>query len=54
MGPILDNKALIENPNVFKKTNEISSEYFDIYNHYNSICDKPFQKFNPINNIFSS
>ena len=48
------NKALTENPNVFKKTNEISSEYFDIYNHYNSICDKPFQKFNPINNIFSS
>ena len=45
------NKALKENPNIFKKKNEISSEYFDIYNHYNSICDKPFQKFNPIKDV---
>ena len=45
------NKALNDNPNIFKKQNDISSEYFDIYNKYNSICDKPFQKFNPIKGI---
>ena len=45
------NKALNDNPNVFKRQNEISSEYFDIYNKYNSICDKPFQKFNPIKDV---
>ena len=42
------NKAINMNPNVFRRKNESSSEFFDIYNHYNSICDKPFQKFNPI------
>ena len=45
------NKAFKENPNIFKKKNEISSEFFDIYNHYNSICDKPFQKFNPMKDV---
>ena len=39
-------KALNDNPNVFKKKNNFSSEYYDIYNKYNSLCDKPFQKFN--------
>lgn len=41
-------KAINENPNVFKKKNNISSEYYDIYNKYNSLCTKPFQKFNVI------
>ena len=45
------NKALNQNPNIFRKKNESSSEFFDIYNHYNSLCDKPFQKFNPIKDI---
>ena len=40
------NKAINDDPNVFKKKNNISSEYYDIYNQYNSLCDKPFQKFN--------
>ena len=42
------NKAISENPNVFKKKNEISSEYNDIFNHYNHLCDKPFKKFEVI------
>ena len=42
------NKAVNDNPNIFKKKKEMSSEYYDIYNKYNNICDKPFQKFNPI------
>lgn len=41
-------KAINEDPNVFKKKNNFSSEYYDIYNKYNSLCDKPFQKFNMI------
>ena len=45
------NKAINSNPKVFRKVNETSSELFDIYNHYNSICDKPFQKFNPVSDI---
>ena len=36
------------NKDVFKRKNNINSEYYDIYNKYNSICDKPFQKFNPL------
>lgn len=48
------NKAIKENPNVFKRKNDISSEFFDIYNKYNSICDKPFQKFNPITGLIQS
>ena len=43
------NKAISENPNIFKKKNNISSEFNDIYSHYINICDKPFQKFNIIN-----
>ena len=39
------NKAIKDNPNVFKKKNDFSSEFYDIYNQYNSLCDKPFQKF---------
>jgi hypothetical protein len=39
------NKAINENPNVFKKRNEISSEFYNIYNNYTNLCDKPFQKF---------
>jgi len=39
-------KAINDNPNVFKKKNNFSSEYYDIYNKYNSLCEKPFQKFN--------
>lgn len=42
------NKAINDNPNIFKRKNDISSEYYDIYNQYNNICDKPFKKFNPI------
>ena len=41
-------KALNNNKDVFKRKNDINSEYYDIYNKYNSLCDKPFQKFNPI------
>ena len=44
------NEAYNHNPNIFKRKNDINSEYYDIYNKYNSLCDKPFQKFNPINN----
>ena len=40
------NKAIKDDPNVFKKKNNFSSEYYDIYNQYNSLCEKPFQKFN--------
>ena len=42
------NKAFTQNPNMFKKQNAFNSEYFDIYNQYKNLCDKPFQKFNPI------
>ena len=45
------NKAINLNPNIFRRKNESSSEFFDIYNQYNSICDKPFQKFNPIKDV---
>ena len=41
-------KALNNNKDVFKRKNDINSEYYDIYNKYNSLCDKPFQKFNPL------
>ena len=40
------NKAINDDPNIFKKKNNISSEFFDIHSHYNNLCDKPFQKFN--------
>ena len=43
------NKAIKDDPNIFKKKNNISSEYFDLHNHYNNLCDKPFKKFNIIN-----
>ena len=43
------NKALKENPNIFKRKNNFSSEYYDIYNKYNSLCEKPFQKFKVFN-----
>ena len=43
------NKAITNNPNVFKRKNEISSEYYDIYGQYSSLCDKPFKKFSPLN-----
>ena len=39
-------KAINENPDVFKKKNNFSSEFYEIYNKYNSLCEKPFQKFN--------
>lgn len=42
------NKAINEDPNIFKKKNNLSSEFYDLHNHYNNICDKPFQKFNII------
>ena len=38
--------AYNNNPNVFRRRNEFSSEFFDIYNKYNSLCEKPFAKFN--------
>ena len=40
------NKAINDNPNIFRKQNNLSSEYYDIYGHYRNICDKPFQKSN--------
>ena len=43
------NKALKENPNIFKKRNNFSSEFYDIYNKYNSLCERPFPKFKLIN-----
>ena len=43
------NKALKENPNIFKRKNNFSSEYYDIYNKYNNLCEKPFQKFKVFN-----
>ena len=42
------NKAINDDPNIFKKKNNISSEFIDIYNHYNNLCDKPFKKFSII------
>lgn len=41
-------KAITNNPNVFKRRNEIGTEFYNIFGHYSNICDKPFQKFNPI------
>ena len=40
------NKAIKENPDIFKKKNDFSSEFYDIYGKYNSLCDKPFQRYN--------
>ena len=40
------NKAINDNPNIFRKQNNLSSEYYDIFGHYRNICDKPFQKSN--------
>ena len=40
------NKAIKGNPDIFKKKNNFSSEFYNIYYKYNNICDKPFQKFN--------
>ena len=42
------NKAITNDPNIFKKKNNFSTEFFDIYGHYNNICEKPFQKFSII------
>ncbi len=38
--------AFEKNPNVFRRRNDFSSEFYDIYNQYSSLCDKPFAKFN--------
>ena len=43
------NKALKENPNIFKRKNDFSSEFYDIYNKYNSLCERPFPKFKLFN-----
>ena len=43
------NKALKENPNIFKRKNDFPSEYYDIYNKYNSLCERPFPKFKLFN-----
>ena len=40
------NKALKDDPNIFKKKNNISSEFYDLHHQYNNLCDKPFQKLN--------
>ena len=41
------NKALNRNPNTFKKNENMFTEYYKIYNNYNSISEKPFYKFVP-------
>ena len=43
------NKALKENPNIFKRKNDFSSEFYDIYGKYNSLCERPFPKFKLFN-----
>ena len=42
------NKVLSDNPNFFKKKNDMFTESFDLYGQYSSICDKPFKKFRQI------
>ena len=39
-------KAINDEPNIFKKKNNFSTEFLDLHMHYKYICDKPFQKFN--------
>lgn len=39
------NKALSDDPNIFKKKNNLSTEFLDLHTKYNNLCDKPFQKF---------
>ena len=42
------NKALNNNPNTFRKNENMFTEYYKIYyNNYNSISDKPFYRFIP-------
>ena len=45
------NKTLNKNPNAFRKNENMFTEYYKIYyNNYNSISDKPFYKFSPLDN----
>ena len=39
------NLAFCKNPNIFKKSENMFSETYKIYHEYESIVDKPFQKF---------
>ena len=39
-------KAINDEPNIFKKKNNFSTEFYDLHMHYKYLCDKPFQKFN--------
>ena len=44
-------KAISDEPNIFKKKNNFSTEFYDLHMHYKYLCDKPFQKFN---NLYAS
>ena len=39
-------KAINDDPNIFRKRNNLSTEFYDIFGHYRNICEKPFQKLN--------
>ena len=41
------NKVLNNNPNTFKKNENMFTELYNLYNNYNSILEKPFFKFIP-------
>jgi hypothetical protein len=42
------NKIINKNPNVFRKKEDMFTEYYNLYyNNYNSISEKPFYKFCP-------
>ena len=44
-------KAIKDDPSIFKKKNNFSTEFLDLHMHYKYLCDKPFQKFN---NLFAN
>lgn len=42
------NNILKRNPGGFKKQNNMFTEYYKLHHYYNSISEKPFYKFNPM------
>ncbi len=55
------NRVLNQNPNAFKKNDDMFSDYYNLYSKYKSIAQKPFYKFcpsiiknnNDFNNIYN-
>ena len=41
------NKVLNNNPNAFKKNENMFTELYNVYNNYNNILEKPFFRFIP-------